>query len=113
MSSHKMPPPETPPATRTAGPLRLMTYNLHQGFDVDGRLDPAGLAEMIELEQPDVVALQEVSRGWLVTGGLDLHAWLRRRLGLAGRFAGTADPQWGNAVLSRLPLHSGQCLEPR
>ncbi|MFQ5350406.1 MAG: endonuclease/exonuclease/phosphatase family protein, partial [Thermoanaerobaculia bacterium] len=97
--------PAAPPAAvETDGPIRVLTYNLHQGFDVDGRLAPEALAEVIESERPDVVALQEVTRGWLVTGGLDLHSWMVRRLGLAGRFAGTADPQWGNAVLSRLPI---------
>ena len=99
-------PPSASSAIETEGPIRIMTYNLHQGFDIDGRLDPAGLAEVIERESPDVLALQEVVRGWLVTGGLDLHGWMRRRLGLAGRFAGTADPQWGNALLSRLPIRA-------
>ena len=97
-------PPEEPAASSPAGPIRVMTYNLHQGFDTDGRLGPEALASVIEAERPDVLALQEVARGWLVTGGLDLQAWMTRRLGMAGRFAGTGDPQWGNAVLTRLPV---------
>jgi endonuclease/exonuclease/phosphatase family metal-dependent hydrolase len=97
-------PPELAPVADTAGPIRVMTYNLHQGFDVEGRLGPEALAEVIEREKPDILALQEVARGWLVTGGLDLHAWMTRRLGLTGSFAGTADPQWGNAILTRLPM---------
>ena len=94
----------TPPVTETAGPIRIMTYNLHQGFDTRGRLDPEALAAVVESEDPDVLAFQEVARGWMVTGGLDLYSWMIGRLGLGGRFAGTADPQWGNALLTRLPI---------
>ena len=96
--------PASPPAPVAADPVRVLTYNIHQGFDTSGRLDPEALARVIEAQEPDVVALQEVARGWLVTGGLDLHSWLGRRLGMRGAFAGTADPQWGNAVLTRLPI---------
>ena len=103
-ATHLLAPPPVPSTVATDGPIRVMTYNVHQGFDVEGRLDPEALATTIELQRPDLLALQEVPRGWLVTGGLDLHPWLTRRLVMAGRFAGTADPQWGNAVLSRLPI---------
>lgn len=99
--------PGTPPAAATAPAadvVRVMTYNVHQGFNTAGRLDPESLARVIESESPDIVALQEVSRGWLVTGGLDLFDWLARRLGMNGVFAGTADAQWGNAILSRYRL---------
>ncbi len=85
-------------------PLRIMTYNLHLGIDPRGRLDLERIAATIEAEDPDVVALQEVSRGWVINGSADVLAWLSRRLGMHYVFAGTADPLWGNAVLSRRPL---------
>jgi endonuclease/exonuclease/phosphatase family metal-dependent hydrolase len=80
---------------------RVMTFNLHSAFNRDGRLDPEAIARVIAARQPDVVALQEVSRGWMIDGSVDLVGWLARRLGMHVVFEGTADPIWGNAILSR------------
>ncbi len=85
-------------------PLRVMTYNLHNGFNTKGHLDIEGLARVIEESNPDIVALQEVSRGWVVSGGVDMLAWLSQRLKMPYVFGPTADPYWGNAILSRYPI---------
>lgn len=85
-------------------PLRFMTYNIHQGFGTDGTLDMRALARAIEAEDPDVVALHEVSRGWLVNGSVDTLEWLSQRLEMPYVWGPTADSTWGNAVLSRLPV---------
>ena len=85
-------------------PLRFMTYNIHQGFDTDGSLNMEELALAIEAERPDVVALQEVSRGWLINGSVDTLEWLSQRLGMRYVWGPTADSTWGNAVLSRYPV---------
>ena len=91
--------------------LRVMTYNLHCGVDPRGDLGLEALAVAIEEEDPHVVALQEVSRGWTVNGSLDMVGWLAERLGMQFAFAGTADPLWGNAVLSRLPILAAHALD--
>ncbi|HSB88834.1 MAG TPA: endonuclease/exonuclease/phosphatase family protein [Anaerolineales bacterium] len=91
-----------PKATPLAGgTVRVMTYNLHSAFDRAGRLDPEAIARVIEDSGADIVSLQEVSRGWLIDASTDLVAWLSRRLGMTARFQGTADPIWGNMLLSR------------
>ena len=70
---------------------------------------PGGVARAIEASGAEVVALQEVSRGWYVNGSTDMLAWLQRRLRMPhARFAGASDPIWGNAVLSRYPILSGE-----
>ena len=84
--------------------VRVMSYNVHQGFNTAGSLDIEALARVIESERADVVALQEISRGWVVDGSLDVLAWLSNRLGLPFVTGPTADGQWGNAVLSRYPV---------
>jgi endonuclease/exonuclease/phosphatase family metal-dependent hydrolase len=97
----------TPAVTAVPGsglPVRVMTYNLHNGFDPQGHLGMEAIAQVIEAQQPDIVALQEVSRGWAVNGSLDMLAWLSRRLEMPYIFAATADPVWGNALLSRYPI---------
>jgi endonuclease/exonuclease/phosphatase family metal-dependent hydrolase len=92
-----------------ARPVRVMSYNLHFGFDVRGWSDLEGVARAIEASGAEVVGLQEVSRGWYVNGSTDMLAWLQRRLRMPNaRFAGASDEIWGNAVLSRYPILSGE-----
>jgi len=85
-------------------PVRIMTYNLHNGFNPSGHLDMEALARVIEENDPDIVALQEISRGWVVSGRLDMLMWLSQRLQMPYVFGPTSDPIWGNAILSRYPI---------
>ena len=103
------------PAARPAPPLRVMSYNLHFGYDIEGWSDLEATARAIEAGGADVVGLQEVSRGWYLNGSTDMLAWLQRRLRMPyARFAGAADAIWGNAILSRYPIaDSGAVRLPR
>lgn len=85
-------------------PIRIMTYNLHNGFNTKGYLDMEALARVIEENDPDIVVLQEISRGWLISGRLDMLTWLSQRLDMPYVSGPTADPFWGNAILSRYPI---------
>jgi endonuclease/exonuclease/phosphatase family metal-dependent hydrolase len=105
----------TPTAVAGEGfPVTVMTYNLNNGFNPKGQLDIDEIAEVIETNKPDIVALQEVSRGWVVNGRLDMLAWLSYRLQMPYVFEPTADPFWGNAILSRYPItaYSRENLPP-
>lgn len=96
------------PATAVTGdgyPVRVMTYNLHNGFDQLGYLGLEALAQVIEGENPDVVGLQEINRGWVVNGSTDMLMWLSQRLNMPYVWNPTTGELWGNAVLSRLPLN--------
>ena len=95
----------TPTAVAGEGyPVTVMTYNLNEGFNPKGKLDIDEIAEVIETHRPDIVALQEVSRGWVVNGGLDMLDWLSYRLHMPYVFQPTTDPFSGNAILSRYPI---------
>lgn len=95
----------TPKTNNGVGfPVRIMTYNLHNGFNAKGKLDLEAIAQTIENSTPDIVALQEVSRGWVVNGRVDMLLWLSQRLQMPYIFGPTADPFWGNAILSRYPI---------
>ena len=85
-------------------PVRVMSYNVHQGFSTDGRHSVDELARVIETERPDIVALQEVSRGWVINGSVDVLAWLSQRLRMDYVWGPATDSVWGNAVLSRFPI---------
>jgi endonuclease/exonuclease/phosphatase family metal-dependent hydrolase len=92
-----------------ARPVRVMSYNVHFGFDVRGWSDLEGVARAIEASGAEVVGLQEVSRGWYANGSTDMLAWLQRRLGMPhARFAGASNAISGNAVLSRHPILSSE-----
>ena len=93
--------PESPPNSQH---LRVATYNIHQGFDLYGRHDLEGIALAIEETQAEVVALQEVPRGWVVNGSVDALSWLAQRLRMHWAWGPAADPNWGNAILSRHPI---------
>jgi endonuclease/exonuclease/phosphatase family metal-dependent hydrolase len=94
------------PPANPGGDLRLVAYNVRLGYGLDGRYDPDGLAALIAAQRPDVVLLSEVDRGWWPGGGHDLLSALADRLGMAAWFAPSADPVWGDALLTRLPVLS-------
>jgi endonuclease/exonuclease/phosphatase family metal-dependent hydrolase len=87
-------------------PIRVMTYDIHAGYAVDGSPSLPEIAATIAAADVDVVALQEVPRGWLISGGVDAFEWLRRDLGFVhvAFHAPTEDPLWGNAIFSRFPI---------
>ena len=91
-----------------SGLIKVMCYNLHNGFNTRGHLDMEALAENIEALDPDIVALQEISRGWLVNGRLDMIEWLSVRLDMPYVYGATAGPMWGNAILSRFEITDAQ-----
>ncbi|HEX2313755.1 MAG TPA: endonuclease/exonuclease/phosphatase family protein, partial [Thermomonospora sp.] len=106
-----------PDKARPAGDpsrLRVMTYNIHEGVDTDGRLDLRALADEIRRQRADVVMLQEVGRGSLVSGTTDVGVWLSRELGMHLIWGPAADGQFGNAILtSRRVLSSGSARMPK
>ncbi len=88
--------------------FRVMDYNLHNGFNTAGQLNMEDLASVIEEADADVIVLQEVSRGWLLNGSLDMMQWLSQRLDLPYIYGPTEGHLWGNAILSRFPITSDE-----
>jgi endonuclease/exonuclease/phosphatase family metal-dependent hydrolase len=83
----------------------VMTYNLQSGFARDNFWSLEAQARVIEAQQPDILILQEVSRGWLVTTGNDELLWLSQRLKMPYVWGPASDDGlWGNAILSRVAL---------
>ena len=99
---------ESSPAVAT---LRVLTYTLHHGEGVDGKLDLVRLARVITAARADVVALQEVDQKTTRTGGVDQAAELARLTGLHFAYGKAMDYQggaYGQALLSRWPLAVGR-----
>ena len=100
---------------RSASPeppvLRVMTYNIHHGEGLDGRLDLERIARVITEARADLVGLQEVDRGVERTQRRDLPSELARLTGMSVRFESNLPHQggeYGNAVLSRFPLKASR-----
>ena len=95
----------------TSQPLRVMTYNIHQGLDADIRMDLDALAAVIRQEQPDILALNEVNRGRATNGFVDTLFYLSHQLELPYVFGNYAtDGLYGNAILSRYPIREWENL---
>ena len=96
--------PDRSVVASAAPSLRIVSYNIHQGLNPDGQVDPEATARTIEALDPDVVMLQEVGRGWPIHVFMDTGEWLSRRLRMPFVYQRAADPQFGNAIMTRLPV---------
>jgi endonuclease/exonuclease/phosphatase family metal-dependent hydrolase len=62
------------------------------------------MMEKLVAEDADVIALQEVSRGWVINGSADLYELARFAIPAAGTFAASVGGDWGNAVFSKAKI---------
>ncbi len=87
--------------------LRLLTYNVHQGYDTDGLPAAQRIADVIATADADIVSLQEMGRGWNLLGGADLVAYLEWRFPEKRvMFVPTNGQLWGNAIVTSLPVRA-------
>ncbi len=107
MSEHDVvkpaPGPDQPPI-----PVRLVTFNTHHGVGADRRHDLTRLAKVLSAADADVICLQEVDRHFGARSeDVDQSLLLSRALDMQlawGPAIDRGDQQYGNALLSRLPL---------
>jgi endonuclease/exonuclease/phosphatase family metal-dependent hydrolase len=90
------------------GDLVVVTYNVALALDAHGRLNVEEVAEVLAAIDADVVGLQEVPRGYLPTGGVDMVGWLQHSLGMPHVVFQPSAPgaMHGNAILSRHPIRA-------
>ncbi len=104
-------PGRSPPSAADAPPTgRVVSWNLHFGVGPAGAVDLEAIARTIEAHDTDVVLLQEVSRGWVQGGGVDMATWLSQRLDRPFVFGAAADRRFGNVVLARGGLGEAEVL---
>lgn len=100
----------------TPTPIRIVTYNIHKGIGgIDRRYRPERIIETISQYQPDIVLMQEVDdqvprsrfhcQVELLADALGLsHQAFQRNVRLK-------QGHYGNAILSRFPLHDVQSVD--
>jgi len=87
--------------------VRVLTYNIHHGAGMDGKIDLPRIAQVIKKAKPDLVALQEVDNKTTRAKGVDQAAELGRLTGMHVTFGKAMDyagGQYGEAILSRYLL---------
>lgn len=97
------------PAKVTPIIFRVMTFNIHHGEGVDGKVDLDRIANVILDANADAVALQEVDRNTRRTGGVDMIKELGKRTNMHFAFGSNLDFQggeYGTAILSKHPIQS-------
>ena len=88
--------------------LILATYNIHRCHGRDGKRDPARTREVLRQLDADIVALQEVELLRNQPGLLDYFCEGRSWTAIHGPTLERANGQYGNAVLTSLPVRSVQ-----
>jgi len=96
--------PAEPGPGAPEGTVRLVLANVHYGFDVEGRQRALQVGTLLAGLDADLIALNEVDRGWLISGSPDLLTTYALATGLEPVFGPASDEVWGNALLTRFPV---------
>lgn len=88
--------------------VRIATLNLHGGYSLYFNSDLPAVANEIRKSGADVVLLQEVEAGRLVSYGVDQAQWLGRALDMQVEYFPTNEALQGLAILTRVPIEQRQ-----
>lgn len=100
-------------STARAPELRVMTYNIFAGKDLERRSNLARVAALIDSLGIDVAFLQEVDRRTARSGHVDQPAVLAELTGFHVRFGRAFDfdgGEYGNAILTRWPVRTSRVV---
>ncbi len=94
--------------------IRVMSYNIHHGISMDGKLNLERIAEIIEKSGAHIVGLQEVDNRFIrsffqdqakkLAEMLDMYYYFGENFTLLGA-------SYGNAVLSKFPIMNASNLQ--
>lgn len=87
--------------------LRVLTFNILGGRNVDGKRDVERLAKVIKALNPDIVAMQEVDKGTGRIQGRDTTAELAKLTGMYHAYGKAMDydgGEYGEGLLSKYPI---------
>jgi endonuclease/exonuclease/phosphatase family metal-dependent hydrolase len=95
--------------------LRVATLNLHGGYSLYYGMDLPRIAADLSTSGAEVILLQEVDAGRMISFGIDQAAWLGHNLNMQVAYFPTNEGLQGLAVLSKVPIvrAEGQLLTSR
>jgi endonuclease/exonuclease/phosphatase family metal-dependent hydrolase len=98
------------PSWRGVSPeLRVLNFNIQQGFSRSGSVNYYSIYNMLDAERPHITTLQETDTMHIVHGNLDLIDFWATKLKLYSWYApATKADTWGCAILSTQRLFHGQ-----
>lgn len=98
----------TPPDEAvSSGPLKVMTYNIRQGYSDAGLKNYDGQLEVIRQFSPDILGLQESDTNRIANGNSDIVRYFADQLDMYTYFGPkTVTGTFGIALLSRFPIEN-------
>lgn len=97
--------PAAPPTGATS--VRILTYNIQQGYGRDGRKNYEGQLDLIRQEDADIVGLQECDTTRIANGNSDVVRYIADKLDLYWAYGPkTVAGTFGLALLSKYPIEN-------
>lgn len=93
--------------------IRVLSYNIHHGAGIDGKLDLERIAGVIKSASPDIVSLQEVDNQTKRSKGVDQAKELARLTNMKFVYGASMSFQggkYGNTVLTTLPIKASKVI---
>jgi endonuclease/exonuclease/phosphatase family metal-dependent hydrolase len=94
-----------PTSTGAATVLRVLTYNIQQGYSRDGQANFDGQLALIRQQDPDIIGLQECDTARIAGGNTDVVRYFADHLGMYSYYGpDTVAGTFGVALLSKTPI---------
>jgi endonuclease/exonuclease/phosphatase family metal-dependent hydrolase len=85
--------------------LKILTYNIQQGFNANGQWNPDGQLDLIRSFDPDIIGLQESDTNRIAGGNADLVRYFANQLNMYSYYGPkVVTGTFGIALLSKYPL---------
>jgi endonuclease/exonuclease/phosphatase family metal-dependent hydrolase len=96
-----------PVTPQSKAQLKIMTYNIQQGFDVEGNKNLEGQLAVIRDIDPDILGLQESDTARVATGNVDTVRYFADNLDMYSYYGPTTTTgTFGIALLSKYPIQN-------
>ncbi len=103
--------PTPPLALPASDTLRVLTYNVQQGYRADGQKGWRDQLAVMRSQQPDIIGLQETDTARLSGANNDLVGYWATALHMVAYYGPpTVDGTFGLALLSRYPIVEAQTV---
>jgi endonuclease/exonuclease/phosphatase family metal-dependent hydrolase len=87
--------------------LRVLTFNIQQGYSQGGQINIEGQFDLIRSEIPDVVGIQECDTTRVSIGNADVVRYFAKNLNMYAYYGpSTVAGTFGIALISRYPIHN-------